>query len=40
VTIDQMIAALVDAVEHPPDHDRIVDVPGIRMAGRFPRSGV
>lgn len=33
VTIDQMVQALVHAVEHPPAGIRIVDVPGIRAAG-------
>ncbi len=32
VTIDQMISALVHAVEHPPTLDRIVDVPQIRTS--------
>lgn len=32
VTIDQMIAALVFAVEHPPDHERILSVPQIRTS--------
>ena len=32
VTLPQMIAALVDAVEHPPDRVRIVEVPEIRSA--------
>jgi len=32
VTLPQMIAALVDAVEHPPDRIRIVEVPEIRSA--------
>jgi uncharacterized protein YbjT (DUF2867 family) len=36
VTLGQMVAALVHAVEHPPQHGgvRIVDVPGIRGAAR------
>ncbi len=32
VTIDDMLAALVDAVEHPPSDTRILDVPAIRLA--------
>lgn len=32
VTIDQMVSALVNAVEHPPERERIVDVPQIRAA--------
>lgn len=32
VTLPQMIAALVSAVEHPPAASRIVDVPAIRRA--------
>jgi hypothetical protein len=32
VTIDQIVAALVEAVENPPDRDRIVGVPEIRTA--------
>jgi uncharacterized protein YbjT (DUF2867 family) len=32
VTIDQMIAALVRAIEHPPATERIVDVPEIRRS--------
>ena len=34
VTIDDMLAALVDAVEHPPPETRILDVPAIRACGR------
>jgi uncharacterized protein YbjT (DUF2867 family) len=34
VTLDQMIAALVDAVECPPSRARLLDVPGIRNATR------
>jgi uncharacterized protein YbjT (DUF2867 family) len=30
VTLRQMVAALVDAVEHPPDTERLVEVPEIR----------
>lgn len=33
VTLAQMVAALVRAVEHPPDGVRIVDVPAIRKGG-------
>ena len=29
VTVRQMVAALVDAIEHPPDRERIVEVPEI-----------
>jgi hypothetical protein len=32
VTRKQMISALVDAVEHPPNGVRIVDVPAIRKS--------
>jgi uncharacterized protein YbjT (DUF2867 family) len=32
--IDDMLAALVDAVEHPPAAPRILDVPAIRACGR------
>ena len=32
VTLPQMIAALVDAVEHPPARQRLVEVPDIRRA--------
>jgi uncharacterized protein YbjT (DUF2867 family) len=32
VTIDQMIAALIWAVEHPTDRERVMDVPTIRRA--------
>lgn len=32
VTLDQMLAALVDAIEHPPHGARIVEVPEIRAA--------
>jgi len=32
VTLDQMLNALVDAVEHPPAASRIVEVPEIRTA--------
>jgi uncharacterized protein YbjT (DUF2867 family) len=35
VTIDNMLAALVDAVEHPPPEIRILDVPAIRACGRI-----
>ena len=31
VTIEQMISALVFAVEHPPDSERILAVPQIRI---------
>jgi uncharacterized protein YbjT (DUF2867 family) len=34
VTLEQMVAALVYAVEHPPARTRIVEVPEIRAAGR------
>jgi uncharacterized protein YbjT (DUF2867 family) len=34
VTLEQMVAALVHAVEHPPARTRIVEVPEIRAAGR------
>ena len=34
VTIDQMVAALVEAIEHPPERERIVEVPDIRAAAR------
>jgi uncharacterized protein YbjT (DUF2867 family) len=34
VRIDDMLAALVDAVEHPPAGTRILDVPAIRACGR------
>jgi uncharacterized protein YbjT (DUF2867 family) len=34
VTLDQMVAALVDAVEHPPERSRIVEVPAIRSQTR------
>jgi uncharacterized protein YbjT (DUF2867 family) len=37
VTITQMVAALAGAVENPPDGVRIVDVPGIRAAGKAMR---
>jgi uncharacterized protein YbjT (DUF2867 family) len=30
VTVEQMVAALADAVEHPPEGVRIVEVPEIR----------
>ena len=30
VTLSQMVTALVDAIEHPPDRERIVEVPQIR----------
>jgi uncharacterized protein YbjT (DUF2867 family) len=33
VTLPQMGAALVDAIEHPPAVERIIDVPGIRSSG-------
>jgi uncharacterized protein YbjT (DUF2867 family) len=36
VTIDEMVAALVHAVEHPPQRARIVEVPDIRAAARQP----
>ena len=31
VTIDQMVAALVETIEHPPQRERIVEVPEIRL---------
>ena len=34
VTINEMVAALVHAVEHPPQRARIVEVPDIRAAAR------
>jgi uncharacterized protein YbjT (DUF2867 family) len=34
VTIDEMVAALVHAVEHPPQRAHIVEVPDIRAAAR------
>lgn len=34
VTIDDMLATLVDAVEHPPPETRILDVPAIRACDR------
>ncbi|MGH8092569.1 MAG: SDR family oxidoreductase [Chthoniobacterales bacterium] len=34
VTIQQMIRALVWAVENPPEHERIVDVPQLRQFGK------
>jgi uncharacterized protein YbjT (DUF2867 family) len=34
VTLRQMTRALADAVDHPAEGERIVDVPGIRAAGR------
>ncbi len=34
VTIDEMVAALVHTVEHPPQRARIVEVPDIRAAAR------
>jgi uncharacterized protein YbjT (DUF2867 family) len=30
VTIEQMVAALVEAIEHPPERERVVEVPEIR----------
>src|SRR6266542_871519 len=30
VTLDQMVAAIVDAIEHPPPQARVVEVPEIR----------
>ena len=36
VTLRQMIAALVEAVEDPPQGIRVVEVPAIRAAGRAP----
>ena len=37
VTIDEMLAALVWAVEHPPEGVRIIDVPEIRRLGSVKR---
>jgi uncharacterized protein YbjT (DUF2867 family) len=34
VTLPQMVDAIVDAIEHPSDEARIVDVPEIREAGK------
>jgi len=33
VTLPQMVAALVDAVEHPPARERVIEVPQIRESG-------
>lgn len=33
VTIEQMLCAILWAVEHPPDHVRVIDVPWIRRLG-------
>ena len=38
VTLDDMVAALVQAVEDPPETVRVVEVPGIRGARRRLRS--
>jgi hypothetical protein len=34
VTLRQMVAALCDAVEHPPAGERTLEVPDIRAVGR------
>ena len=34
VTLPQMVDAVVEAIEHPPDEARIVEVPEIREAGK------
>lgn len=36
VTREEMVAALVHAVEHPPDASHVVDVPGIRASAPVP----
>jgi uncharacterized protein YbjT (DUF2867 family) len=37
VTLPQMVAAIVDAIEHPPPHARVVEVPEIRAIATKPR---
>jgi len=36
VTLDQMVGTLVTAIEHPPRHGRIIEVPSIRMGSDQP----
>jgi len=39
VTLEAMVAAIVEAIEHPPERTRIVEVPEIRRAGKAGRTG-
>src|SRR5262245_45103586 len=40
VTLPQMVHSLVDAIEHPPVHARVVEVPAIRTTGQKARCDV
>jgi hypothetical protein len=35
VTLPQMVAALIEAIEHPPAAERIIEVPEIRTAANL-----
>ena len=39
VTLPQMVAAIVEAIENPPQNARVVEVPEIRRAGKAGRAG-